>query len=1825
MVGSPIANRNRVETEALIGFFVNTLVLRADLSEDPGFQRLLVQVREVTLEAYAHQDLPFEKLVEELAPQRSLSYTPIFQVVFVLQNAPLGSLELPGLRLEPVPVETGQAKFDLTLSLAESDAGAAGSFEYRTELFDAATIARLAAQWPVLLEGLAADPDLAVGDLPLMPAAERQQVLSMGTATAYPRETCIQELFVAQAAERPEAVALVWDAGTVTYGELDRWSNRIAHRLRDLGVGPESLVGVLLERGAELVAVLLGILKAGGAYLPLDPTYPLERLERLAAAAGVLVARGPAAVALAGGRQVVDLGQAEALARCPDSALNVPVCADGLAYVMFTSGTTGVPKGIAVPHRGVVRLVRETSYAWFGPEEVFLHMAPISFDASTFEVWGALLHGARVALLAERTPSLAELGRGLERHGVTTLWLTSGLFHQVVDTCPWILRGLRQLLAGGDALSLPHVRRALAELPGVRLINGYGPTEGTTFTCCAELSAAPCRFSVPIGRPIANTRIYLVDRRGRAVPVGAPGELWIGGDGLARGYLGRADLTAERFVPDVFGGSGERLYRTGDLGRRRADGDVEFLGRIDQQVKVRGFRIEPGEIEAALLRSPAVEQAVVTVREDRSGDKRLVAYLVFRPGEALSAGSLRDLLAAQLPPYMVPAAFVVLDRLPLTPNGKVDRKALPAPEAARGDEKLGAPRTPVEELVAGIFAEVLGLERVGLEESFFELGGHSLLATQVVSRLREAFGVELPLRELFAAPTVTELAAKVEALRAAGPVLQAPPLVRQDRATALPLSFAQQRLWFLDRFQPGSAAYNIAASVRLEGALNGAALERSLSEIVARHEALRTRFVEAGGQPAQRFDPPSAWHLARIDLRELCCGARQSELARLAGGDAARSFDLQRGPVFRATLVDLGEGEAALLLTMHHIVSDGWSMGVLLRELGALYAAFAAGEPSPLAELPVQYADYAVWQRAMLQGEALERQLAYWRDRLAGALPLDLPTDRPRPAMPSFRGGRVPVALGPELSSRLCRLARREGCTPFMMLLAGFAALLARYSGQEEVSVGTPVANRGRREIESLIGFFVNTLVLRGDLAGDPAGLELLRRSRETALGAYAHQEVPFEKLVEELRPERDLGRTPLVQVLLALQNVPMPALELGDVRLTLTEPAAASVKFDLTLALAEVSGGIAGSLEYAAELFDAATALRMAGHLTLLLDGLVAAPGRRLSELPLLTPEERRQVLVEWTRTEAPPSGTVQGLFEAQVARTPEATAVVWREERLTYAELNRRANRVAHGLRALGVGPETRVAVCMERTPELLSALLGVLKAGGAYVPLDPAYPAERLRYMTEDSRAAMVLTREEMAKLAGPESDPEPWAQPGNLAYVIYTSGSTGRPKGVAIEHRSASALAHWSREVFTAGELAGVLASTSVCFDLSVFELFVPLAWGGAVLLAEDVLELPRLPAAGEVRLVNTVPSAMMELARQGAIPLSVRTVNLAGEPLPRPLVDRLYEQGVGRVVNLYGPSEDTTYSTLAVPARGDSRPPAIGRPISGTRAYLLDRSLNPVPVGVPGELLLGGAGLARGYLGRPELTAEKLVPDPFTGEPGGRLYRTGDLVRYRPDGEIDFLGRIDHQVKVRGFRIELGEIEAALLRHPQVRDAAALVREDRPGDRRIVAFVAGDQPQLAELRGFLGSQLPAYMVPSAVIPLAVLPLTANGKVDRRALARLRPKGLAAPDEHVPPSTPLEHAQAAIWAEILGCGTIGIHDNFFGLGGHSLLATQLVARYRDDFQVEIPLRTLFEAPTIAALGRVLETARERPPETAAGPVIAKASRERYRARSFFGSGS
>ncbi|MEA2693150.1 MAG: hypothetical protein QOJ16_2537, partial [Acidobacteriota bacterium] len=1700
-------------------------------------------------------------------------------------------------------------------------------------------------------------PGRRLSELPLLSPPERAQLLVewSGGEAAYPREASLYSLFAGQAALRPDAVALVAEGPcpeSVSYGGLAARAEGLARRLLGLGVTPGTRVGLCLDRSAERVMATLAILAAGAAYVPLDPSYPRERLD-------FLVRDSAAPLLLTMERLLPSLPEAGAVVVCldrpasPALAALAPVAAAGpplprvpaeaLAYVMYTSGSTGVPKGVAVPQRGVVRLVRGTGYARFGPGESLLQLAPYAFDAATLELWAALLHGGRAVMPPPGALSLAELEALVLRHGVSTLHLTAGLFHQAVDAGLSGFAGLSQLLAGGDALSAPHVARAAAELPGTRVLCCYGPTENTTFTAVHPADGPLPAGTAPLGRPIANTWVHVLDRDLGPAPLGVPGELYAGGDGLAWGYLGRPDLTAERFLPNPCPrAAGERLYRTGDLARWRPGGWLEFLGRTDAQVKVRGFRVEPGEVEAALRTHPRVREAVVLVRGEAGEDRRLVAYVVAEEQESKSkedgAADLPAYLRGRLPEHMVPAVFVLLPALPLTGHGKVDRRALarivPAAGETRPPRAGGAPRTEVEALLAGIWAEVLGVGRVGIEDDFFALGGHSLLATQVVSRLRQALGVELPLRRFFAAPTVAGLAREVAALVAAagrGAAVAGAGRRVPDPKEPLPLSFAQERLWFLDQLEPGSAAYNLPTALRLAGRLDPAVLAASLGRIVARHEALRTTFRAGLEGPYQAIAPALRLDLPGVDLGGLPDRAREAELARLAGEESRRPFDLAAGPLVRAALLRLAAEAHVLFLTFHHIVADAWSMGVLVRELGELYGKLAAGRPPRLPELPIQYADHALWQRRRLAGEALEREIAHWRQALAGLEPLDLPLDRPRPVRRRGRGGLHRFALGPRLAAALGRLAREEGATLFMTLLAGLSALLARYAGQEDVAVGSAVANRTHRESEPLIGFFVNTLVLRADLAGDPGFRQALGRARQTALAAYAHQDLPFEKLVLALSPERDTSRTPLFQVFFALQNTPMEPLDLPGLRLEPMEMPAETAKFDLALTLGETAEGLSGAWSYDRDLFDATTVGRLNAHFERLLEAAVAQPDLPFWNLPLSSEAEREQ-LREWNDVPGTPApaGCLHERFWAQAGRTPDAVALVWGGERLSQGALRERAARAARRLRRLGVGPEVRVGVFARRGPDLVAALLGVLAAGGAYVPLDPEYPAERLGFMLADSGASLVLAGPGLAERLPPGAAPrlldlgELWApetrddpgpswsgvSPANLAYVIYTSGSTGRPKGVAIAHRSAAARIGWAAGAFGEGELDGVLAATSICFDLSVFELFVPLSWGGRVILADNALALADLPGAWEVTLVNTVPSAMAELVRAGRVPGSVATVNLAGEPLPRSLAEGVYGAGVGRVSNLYGPSEDTTYSTVERVERGGRGEPAVGRPLAGSPAWVVDRRGGLAPLGVPGELWLGGAGLARGYLDRPDLTAERFVPDPWGEVPGARLYRTGDRARFGMDGRLHFLGRLDRQVKVRGFRIELGELEAVLAAHPRVREAVVLARQDSPEEVRLVAYVVaspapagrGEEPAPPEspglpeqLRAHLADLLPSHMIPAAFVLLAALPLSPTGKVDRRALPapewRPEPGG-------IPPRTPLEEVIAGLFAEVLGVERVGVRDSFFHLGGHSLKAVQLASRLRAIFKVELPVRSLFETPTVEALATAVAAGEPRP---------------------------
>ncbi|HTG31297.1 MAG TPA: non-ribosomal peptide synthase/polyketide synthase, partial [Thermoanaerobaculia bacterium] len=1728
VVGSPIANRRRRETEGLIGFFVNTLALRLDLAGDPSARQLLRRVRKTALEAYAHQDVPFERLVEAVLDDRHAGENPLFQVLFALQSTPAGATEVRGLRIEPLPIESRTTQFDLVWSLFESPGGLAVAVLYSTDLYDGPTIGRMLGHFETLLRAAVDDPRARVSDLAMLTAAERHQVLGEWADSWEPGadRLCLHELFAAQAERTPAAVAVSLDGVELTYEELNRRANRLAHRLIELGVGDGTFVALFTGRTLEMVAAILGILKAGGAYVPLDPAYPRERLAWI----------------LEDTRAPVVLTETELLAELPPVGDARLVCLDrsaGMgagepagdpprragaaspAYVIYTSGSTGRPKGVVVLHANAIALFEATWEDFrFGPGDVGTLFHSQAFDFSVWELWAMLLYGGRLVVVpywVSRSPE--EFRRLLARERVTVLNQTPSAFRQLAEADA--RNGeeggleLRVVVFGGEALDLASLRPWFEKHGDrrPRLINMYGITETTVHVTYRPLSlddlAQPARGV--IGRAIPDLRIHLLDHRLQPVPIGVPGEIFVGGRGVARGYLRRPALTAERFVPD-FGsrGVGARLYRSGDTARFLPSGELEFLGRIDQQVKVRGFRIELGEIEAVLSEHPGVREALVTAREDGAGGTRLVAYVVLDPAAAVATAELRRALLARLPEYMVPSVFISLSGLPLTAHGKVDRSRLPVPEGPEEQADGGTPRTPVEEIVAAIWCDVLRVPQVSRSANFFELGGHSLLATQVVSRLRSATGVDIALRELFQAPTVEALAAALEAALSAGAsIAAAPPIEPVPRQGSLPLSFAQERLWFLDRLAPGNAAYNIPLALVGHGELSLPAMAAAIGEIVRRHEALRTTYVAVDDRPAQVIAPAEDWTLPLLDLSALPEVSGREEARRLADETMAAPFILERDPVLRVRAVRIGRTEHVLLLVIHHIAADGWSVGVLVEEIAALYPAALAGVAvgpggrSVLPELAVQYADFAVWQRQWLQGEVLERQLAYWRETLATVSALDLPTDRPRPPLQSFRGGTRIRAIGPEVNRALSSLARQHDATLFMVLLAAVEALLGRYTGQEDVTLGSPIANRNRAEIEPLIGFFVNSLVFRGDLRGDPPFRELLARTRRAALGAYSHQDLPFERLVEELRPERRLSHNPLFQVVCALQNAPLRAIDLPGLTFSPVDFEFPTTRFDLEVIFNETEEGLSLRFTWSSDLFDTSTVLRWAGHLDAWLAGLLADPSRRLSEIPLLGETERHELLVEWNDAAASPGGDVVELFAARVAAAPQALAVAAAGTSLSYRELAVRALSLARELRGLGVGPEVCVGLHTDRSPELVLGALAVLLAGGAYVPLDPSYPAERLAYMVRESGMPALLSRTlEAGALPSwavgarvirlstatplPEGEPKPWAAPPpeTLAYVIYTSGSTGRPKGVQVSRGGLLSLVRWHLRAWdvAACDRATLVASSG--FDASVWEIWPYLAAGASLHVPDEETRL--LPD----RLLSWLATSGITLTFLPT-PLAERVLERAERELPPGLALRALLTGGDRLQrapsrplpfrlgNHYGPTESSVVTTWTIVAPVSEEeavhPPSIGRPVDGTRVYALDPHLRLAPSGIPGELAVGGAGLARGYLGRPDLTAERFLPDPFSGRPGERMYRTGDLVRHLAVGELEFRGRLDHQVKVRGFRIELGEIESVIDRHPRVREVVVVARDDGTTGRRLVAYVVPHPDGEAEPAGQIAQQ------------------------------------------------------------------------------------------------------------------------------------------------------
>jgi amino acid adenylation domain-containing protein len=1803
LAGTPVANRRRRELAGLVGFFVNTLVLRIGTAGDPPFRELLGRVRDTAQDAYAHQDLPFERLVEELRPERDSSRPVLFQVMFSLDEAPASEIDLPGagLRLRLVDLPSGVAKLDLTLSLVERDGGFSGAVEINTDLFDPATGSRWGEHYLTLLEGAVEDPGLELSALPLLTAPERQQILWEwnDTDSVSAPEGTVLDLIAERVRHTPEALAIDGSGGAVSYQDLWTRARDLAARLRALGVGTEDRVGIRLRRSPEALIAFLGVLQAGGAFVPLDPDEPEERMAFLLEDSGIVALVGPHPQPLS------------------HPHTRTPGRGDGgeglaAAYVLYTSGSTGRPKGAVISHRALLTYSLAVAER-FGLQasDRFLQFAPLTFDVAVEEIFPAWIRGGAVVVEEpERLTSVTELGGALADWNVTVTELPTAFWREwqghLLRTGERPPACLRLAIVGGEKATGESV--ALWRSWGIPLGNAYGLTETTVTTIVfSDPPGSPVpRSEFPIGRPIADSWVGVLDAGLRPVPVGRVGEIYISGAAVARGYLGRPDLTAERFLPDPLSPvPGGRLYRTGDLARWLWDGNVEFLGRIDHQVKVRGFRVEIGEVEAALAEHPGVSGVAVVAREVQ-GTRQLVAYVVHGAGQGLDPAPLRGWLRARLPEFMVPAFFVPLEALPLTPRGKIDRRALPAPEA--GASRRGpAPRTPVEQTLAALWADALDLEAApGLQDDFFDLGGHSLLATRVVSRIRTAFGVELPLRALFELTTLAGLAGRIEAELRDGGSPAAPPLLplgtgtgapaRPGELRRAPLSFAQQRIWFLDRLDPGTAVYNLPVAVRLRGALDPAALAGALGGLIRRHEVLRTTYLleEDAAEPVQvvalALDEP---RLPFADLSGLPVEERESEARRLVTEEASRPFDLERGPVLRALLLRLAPEEHLLAATLHHISGDGVSLEILVREIGLLYrAALVPAVPAVLEVLPLQYPDFAVWQRRQLQGEALEAQLRFWRDELAGVPAiLELPADRP--GGDSLAGAQQHFDFPSGLAKGLRTLARKRGATLFMTLLAGFEALLQRVTGQDRFAVGTPIAGRRHAEVEGLIGFFVNTLALRADLTSEePEGIrfdDLLERVRRTALSAYSHQDLPFERLVEDLRSGQNragliaAGAQPLFQVVFALENAAAEPPHPGGLILEPLATHSGTAKWDLLLSVVDTGERLAANWEYRAGRFDSATIDRLTGCLLQLLDGAVAAPETPVSELPLIGEAERVQ-LRSWSRNDAPfpREATIHGLFAEQARLTPEAIALEHRDERLSYAELAARSRRLAGRLTEAGLGPEKIAVVLVDRSPAAIVALLAILEAGGAYLPLDPSHPAERLRWIVGDARPAVLVAErkllEEQAWAAeagvpvvvlGEEGkderdrkdakDEKASVDPEGLAYVMYTSGSTGTPKGVAVTHRNVVRLVR-GVDYVELGPGETFLQLAPLAFDASTLEIWGPLLNGGRLVLfperrasLDDLAETIRRSGVTSLWLTAGLFHQMAEHRLEGLRPL--KQLLAGGDVLSPVHVRRVLDRLPGTaLVNGYGPTEGTTFTCChrLSGLEPEATTVPIGRPIANAQAHVVDRSFRPVPAGVAGELLAGGEGLARGYLGQPDRTAERFVPDPF-GSPGARLYRTGDRARWRPDGTLDFLGRLDRQVKVRGFRIEPGEIEAVLAGHPGVRQTAVVAVRDASGGQSLVAFVVPKAKPASE-----GGLLPE-------VPF------------------------------IAPSTPLEEIVVEVVAEMLGLDRqrVSVRHNFFDLGGHSLLATQAAVVLRDRLGMAVPLLDFFEAPDLGALAdRILD---------------------------------
>ncbi|WBW95744.1 non-ribosomal peptide synthetase [Oceanirhabdus sp. W0125-5] len=1802
IIGTPIAGRAHSDTENIIGMFVNTLALRNFPSGEKSYIDFLEEVKDNSFNAYENQSYQFEELIQKLEIRRDTSRNPLFDVMFNMININNSAdIELDNLKLREQEIGSKISKFDLTLTVIENKKSLEFCFEYCIKLFNEETIKRLGSQYLKILRAICRDYEVKLSEIEIITEKEKDQILFdfNDTKSDYPKDKTINEIFEEQVEKTPDNIAVMFEDKKLTYSELNKKSNQLARNLRNIGIGPESIVGIIVERSFEMIIGIIGILKAGGAYLPIDYKNPKERIEYTLNDAKVdfLVTTSKYAGMIDFKGQLIDLTD-ENNFEGDCSNLTTTNKSSDLAYVIYTSGSTGNPKGVLIEHRSAVNtlMFMEKNYP-LKDTDVYLLKTKYTFDVSVTELFGWFVGNGTLAILKENEENnINSINNAINKYKVTHINFVPAMlsmFNEINEEDIDKIKSLKYVFSAGEELKGIIANNFFNKFNNIKLENIYGPTEDTIYASKYSIAKDVKYNSIPIGRPLQNNKIYIVNND-KLMPIGVPGEICISGDGLARGYLNRPELTLEKFVNNPFD-HGERMYKTGDLARWLPDGNIEFMGRIDNQVKIRGFRIELSEIENRLLNQINVEKAIVIARVSDKKEKYLCAYVVM--DKEIDSSELRNHLKESLPEYMIPAYFVQIEKIPLTANGKINKKALPEPNISKLIvSKYEAPRNEIDEKLVEIWCEVLGVDRVGINDNFFDLGGHSLNAAVLMSKIHKELFIEVPLKEIFKSPTIKELSIYI-ANSCESPYVAIGIVDEQEYYEA---SSAQKRLYTLQQFEKDSIVYNMPAVYQLLGNVDKVKIEKAFKRLVERHEALRTCFYSVDGEIVQKIDN-------KFEFNLLVSSVTSDEESIMK--NFIRTFDINKAPLFRVEVIQNNE-KTYLLIDMHHIISDGVSMSILIKEFTALYN----GEE--LEPLRIQYKEFTEWQNKFLRSDEIKKQEEYWLDRFSDEIPvLNLPTDYERPMMQSFEGDNFGFTLHKEVSEHLRKVAKESESTMHMVLLSAVYILLAKYSGQEDIIVGTPIAGRPHADLQNIIGVFVNTLALRNAPNGEKTYTDFLKEVRENSLKAYDNQSYQFEELIEKLQIKRDTSRNPLFDVMFNMTNIDYgtdSVLDGLEIKQYITESKIS--KFDLTLTAVDDDNIIKLNLEYCTKLFKKETIERMASHYVEILNSICNNSDIKLSEIEILTYDEKNQIVYDFnnTKTDYPKGKTLQELFEEQVEKTPDNIAVVYEDKQLTYKELNEKSNIIARLLRNKGISSECIVGIMAERSIEMIIGMIGTLKAGGAYLPIDPNYPKDRIEYMLEDSNAVILLTQVnfESKVEAGVETilldDDKSYIgvkdnltlinDETNLAYVIYTSGSTGKPKGVMIEHRNVINTILWFINKYNINYQKNILNMTDFTFDPSVEQIMGALISGAKLFIPrkKDILDkkvFRKTVECNDINIINCIPRMAKEVLFNETRLNSLETIILGGDNLEPFIKNEIMAKGYN-LYNHYGPTE-TSIDAITTKCSVEEKV-LIGKPIDNTQVYITNTHGQLQPIGTQGEICISGRGIARGYLNRTDLTKEKFIENPF--EPGRRMYKTGDLGRWLPDGSIEFLGRIDNQVKIRGFRIELGEIEIKLLKHKKINEAVVLAKDDKNNEKYLCAYVVSEEGiNNSTLRDYLKVNLPDYMVPSYFVYLEKMPLTSNGKINRNALPEPNLNQISTATYEAPRNE-IEEKLVEIWCEVLGLEKIGINNNFFDIGGHSLKATVLMSKIHKELNVELQLKELFKSPTIKEISKYIENSSE-----------------------------